>query len=135
MFYGLEFDPEDLPPIIVTYDAAVSTHDRAIWTSQPQNGVQFRLEVRRGGCCYEAVMTRIRVLPQSMETLALWGATCFDLVAGGELGGLTTDCCARDGGIEVRPVGEQQPIAPAAPRPRRAPDRAPDAPRARRGSA
>ncbi len=125
-------DPHKLS-ILVTYDEAVSTHDRAIWVSQPYKGEQLRLEVQRGGCCYEALVTRIRVSPLSIETLDRWHTSCFDLAAGGELCGLTADCCLRDGGIEVRPVGDVQLFAPAPPLERRTPARAPSTRRARRG--
>jgi hypothetical protein len=104
-----------LPPldlvnnIVLTFDENVSTHDRPIWVSPLVGGQRLRLEVARGGCCYEALMTRIRVKPFVVETLDRWSSTCFDIIEGGELCGLTASCQPRDGGVHLLPVGEVAP--------------------------
>ena len=129
--FGLpKIDPKKYA-ILLTYDEVVSTHDRAIWVSQPQNGQQLRLEVIRGGCCHQALLTRIRVREFTVETLDRWDATCFDIVHGGELCGLTANCNLRDGGVVLRPVGDVLPVAPPLPPP--VPARAAPAPRKRKG--
>jgi len=116
--------------VVVTYDEKVSTHDRAIWVSPSVAGQQLRLEVARGGCCYQAVMTRVRIKPFLIETLDRWGSTCFDIIEGGELCGLTANCLPRDGGVQLVPIGE---VAPAPPLPEQNRKRPARARRARRG--
>ena len=116
--------------VVVTYDEKVSTHDRAIWVSPSVAGQQLRLEVARGGCCYQAVMTRVRIKPFFIETLDRWGSTCFDIIEGGELCGLTANCLPRDGGVQLVPIGE---VAPAPPLPEQNKKRPARARRARRG--
>jgi hypothetical protein len=116
--------------VVVTYDENVSTHDRAIWVSPAIAGQQLRLEVARGGCCYQAIMTRVRVKPFFVETLDRWGSTCFDIVEGGEMCGLTADCQPRDGGVMLMPIGEVVPAPPMPTKQRKQPARKG---RARRG--
>lgn len=122
--------------IVLTFDENVSTHDRAIWVAPLPGGQRLRLEVGRGGCCYQAIMTRVRVMPFVVETLDRWASTCFDIIEGGELCGLTASCQPRDGGVQLVPVGDlsqfagqiaPMPPPPSAPAPKRTarPRRAP----------
>jgi hypothetical protein len=89
--------------ILLTYDEAASNFERAIWLSPVQQGTRLRLEVKRGPCCHQALMVRVRVGGLLIESLERWESSCFEIVRGGTFLALTPEGFPREGAVTLKP--------------------------------
>ncbi len=105
-FFGAQ--PSDLSKLKVrlAFDEARSSFDRAVWSASPTPGEQLRLEVTNGSCCARAMLARVRVGTDSIEMLERWTCEYFDVIAGGNLYGVSADGVRCEGSICVTPAAK-----------------------------
>ena len=89
----------------LAYDEDRSTLGRAIWAAKTGQGEQLVLEVTSGSCCQRALLARVRVEKQSIETLERWCAECFDVLDGGPLQRVDAEGRRQEGSVLVHPPG------------------------------
>jgi hypothetical protein len=96
-FFGAQASELSKLKVRLSYDEARSNFDRAVWSAASAPGEQLRLEVTTGSCCARAILARVRIGVNTIETLERWTSDYFDMIDGGTLEG--------GGAVGVLPAG------------------------------